>query len=109
MTFSNIFYVTMGFLCFLIISSFIETYYYEFFEPVSNQDIYKYLQRILYNKSAQVELTCYEQPEFYNNYIKAASEAYTRALKIINSTAYLANMSLAPWNLKLHRIAPIIS
>lgn len=90
MTFSNIFYVTMGFLCFLIISSFIETYYYEFFEPVSNQDIYKYLQRILYNKSAQVELTCYEQPEFYNNYIKAASEAYTRALKIINSTAYLA-------------------
>lgn len=47
------------------------------------------MQRILEHKAAQVDLACFEDPAFYDTYIKAESEAADRALAVISNLGRL--------------------
>lgn len=64
---------------------FIENYYNEIFSPVSDQKIYKYIQKKVFSKAASVEIACFENPEFYDKYVKALSEASGRASQVLGS------------------------
>jgi len=52
-------------------------------------DISKYMRSILYNKVKELDLSCYENGEFYNDYERAVREIDTRVIQIVDS---LANM-----------------
>ena len=43
----------------------------------------------LFGKSAEVELACYENPAFYDRYVKAMDEALDRLYKVLNTTDHL--------------------
>lgn len=62
-----------------------ENYYNEIFTPVSNQKIYKHIQKNIFSKAASVELSCFENPQFYDKYVKAISEASKRAINVLDS------------------------
>lgn len=62
-----------------------ENHYNEIFAPVSNQKIYKYIQKKLFAQASTVELACFENPEFYDKYVKAISEASNRANGVLSS------------------------
>ena len=60
-------------------------YYNEIFIPKSNQTIYKSIQKQVYAKARQVDLACYEDPEFYKEYMRAVRETTGIAQDVLSS------------------------
>lgn len=52
--------------------------------PIGNQKLYEKLHIRMYEKATDVELECYENPEFYNQYTKAASQIKGRAFLVVH-------------------------
>ena len=63
-------------------------FYRAFFErmlsPIGNQKLYENLHVRMYEKATDVELECYENPKFYNQYTKAASQIKGRAFLVVH-------------------------
>ncbi len=55
--------------------------------PKSDIRISKELNKELFIKAAEVDIACYETPEFYDNYSKAVSEAATRGAQVVQDFA----------------------
>ena len=70
---------------FYIFSTAFSHYYWQKFAPVSNQKIYSHIQKALFEKSSSVELACFEDPDFYDKYVKAISEANNRTQQVLGS------------------------
>lgn len=64
-------------------------------EPTTNAEIHRSLNLILFKKAQSVDLSCYENPEFYNSYTKAATEAADRASAVLTNCARLVSSFLA--------------
>lgn len=52
--------------------------------PIGNQKLYENLHIRMYEKATDVELECYENPKFYNQYTKAASQIKGRAFLVVH-------------------------
>lgn len=59
------------------------TWFWNVVSPVQRRRVGAYVEKKLFYKSAQVELACYENPAFYDKYVKAMDEAYDRILKVM--------------------------
>ncbi len=64
---------------------FLQAWYYNIYIPKSNVRIHYALNQKLFDKAQTVDLSCYETPDFYNTYTKAATEASTRAMSVLDS------------------------
>lgn len=62
-----------------------DNWFHSAFEPVSNQKIAHGIQREIFEKAVSVDLVCFEDPKFYDKYIKAAGEASQRAEKVLGT------------------------
>ncbi|MBQ7936387.1 MAG: ABC transporter ATP-binding protein [Clostridia bacterium] len=51
--------------------------------PGKHRRVAAYIEKILFHKAAKVELACYENPAFYDKYVRAMDEAYHRMLKVL--------------------------
>ena len=58
-------------------------YIYDVFTPKSDIRISKELNKELFLKASEVDIACYETPEFYDKYTRAVSEAATRGTKAV--------------------------
>ena len=83
--FKNVVFFILAVAVYHLIVCMIENYYNEIFAPVSNQKIYKYIQKKLFTQASTVELACFENPEFYDKYVKAINEASNRANGVLSS------------------------
>ena len=63
--------------------------YWQFFYPVAFPKVGQYIQQKLQKKAAEVELACYERPEFFDKFIKASDEATSRAMQVLESVSNL--------------------
>ncbi len=72
-----------------LLASLLEVYYYELFAPVSDKKIYSHIEKQLFKKASSVELASFENPDFYDKYVKALSEANLRASSVLNSLAHI--------------------
>lgn len=61
-------------------------------DPVTNIKIYHRLYSKIYKKAESVELSCYEDPDFYNTYTMAIDKADT---KIIEAVENIANVIMS--------------
>lgn len=57
-----------------IFSRFFETY----IKPVTDVKLYDGINTMLYDKACQVDMRCFEDSEFYNEYMMAVSQAYIK-------------------------------
>lgn len=77
----------LRYVCILgVVTLVIETalqWYWQVISPVLNCRILAYIEKKLFRQAARVELACYEDPEFYNRYVKAMDEAYNRIRKVM--------------------------
>ena len=64
-------------------------------EPVSDVQIHCALNKMLFRKAQKMDLSCYETPDFYNTYTKAATETAERAANVLNTCAGLAASACA--------------
>lgn len=60
-------------------------YYKYYAEPVSDTHFYEKLNRILYQKACRVDLACFENSEFYNQYMLAIREAKKRIPQMLHN------------------------
>lgn len=55
--------------------------------PATNPELYEKLNGMLFDKATNVDISCYEDAEFYDTYTKAASQAFERAQSVLSDTA----------------------
>lgn len=54
---------------------------------VRSIDLSKYMRRLLYRKLEDLELSCYEENEFYNEFGRVLNDIDTRPVQVVNSLA----------------------
>ncbi len=64
--------------------SFFSNYYSNIFIPISDERIFQFLQKKVFLKSKDMELSSYDNPEYYDNFVKAANEVKDRAINSLN-------------------------
>lgn len=65
-------------------------WYFAYFRAKTDIDFYEAINRMLFEKAADVDLACYENTEFYTRYTRAASETGGRVAGILdNMTSFL--------------------
>ncbi len=75
--------VVIGILSILI--QMITACYWNLVSPSQNARIGANIQKKLFHQAASVELACYENPEFYDRYVKAMDQAYNRVMQVMNT------------------------
>ena len=55
-----------------------------FYTEVNAAKVEAHIQEILQKKAMETDLACFEEPEFYNSYVKALAETSERAMKVVN-------------------------
>lgn len=68
-----------------ILIDMINSFFWNYVNAGMYQKIGGVLAKKLMKKSSEVELACYEQPEFYDKYVKAMDEAYSRVNKVMRT------------------------
>lgn len=68
---------------------FVQQLWYQVFSGLYYQKTAKYFQELVYKKAASVDLACYENPEFYDKYMKALNETANRADGVASSCSMI--------------------
>lgn len=63
----------------------VSNYYWNAISPIYSEKINHALRRKLYKKATEVDLACYETPEFYDKYVKAMDETQERVRKVMQT------------------------
>jgi ATP-binding cassette subfamily B protein len=90
--FSQVVLFLIGFLVLMILDSAVYSWYYHKIVPETKVQIQQYLMKKIYNQAISVDLSCYENPKFYDNYTKANEEIFVRSEKIIQNLTWIAGM-----------------
>ncbi len=104
--FAYIFIVGGGAILIWVISN----YYWNTVAPMYSEKINHTLRRKIYKKSTEVDLACYETPEFYDKYVKAMDETQDRVWKVMQTLDNLIwnIISLALTSLLIFTIDPFL-
>lgn len=63
----------------------VSNYYWNAISGIYSEKINHALRRKLYKKATEVDLVCYETPEFYDKYVKAMDETQERVRKVMQT------------------------
>lgn len=58
-------------------------------EPIGNQKLYEKLHTKVFEKATDVEVECFENPDFYNKYMKAVTQIKGKAFSVLGSISGL--------------------
>jgi len=61
------------------------TWFYNRYNLYTDQKIYYELNKNLFEKASSVDISCYENPDFYNDYTKATAEVKMRAISVMEN------------------------
>ena len=53
--------------------------------PIKRRRVAASVEKMLFRKAAKVELACYENPSFYDKYVRAMDEAYDRIINVMTT------------------------
>lgn len=70
-------------------------WFWNVMSPPRQRNIAANIEKMLFRKSAKVELACYETPSFYDKYVRAMDEAYDRMMKVMRSFDGLIDKTIA--------------
>lgn len=76
---------------FLILAYIFHQWYWRFIEPKAKQELHKRMQGKLYKKAAALDLACYDNPKFYNDFVWAINEAESRTIAICEDMGKVIN------------------
>lgn len=87
---------------FIVISAFIfggfkliTNWYTSYYTVVNDTQIYEKLNRFLFDKAVNVEIACYDEPEFYQKYTLAMKDAVPQINTIISCMVELVSSAIA--------------
>lgn len=70
-------------------------WYKTLYEPKTKANIYEGMNRLLFDKAAAVDLTCYEDTEYYNKFTLAMKDAEQKVVEIIHTGLAIAVEAIA--------------
>ena len=89
MEFSRVAVVILAFLAVILLSQFLgDLFRIKIFPPMSNR-VTKYLNRMVYEKAAKVDLSFYEDPEYFDKLTRAVSECSNCVGNVTSSLTYI--------------------
>lgn len=68
-----------------LVLKWIQSFFYRKIYPVKTCKLTNDIRKVVYEKATQVELGCYENPEYYDTFVKAIDECTSRAQAVMNS------------------------
>lgn len=71
-------------LTFVVVGLLFNAYLFQKLQMKSQPKIKRALKEMLYIKAKEIDLECYDNPEFYNNYVLAVSEIENQTDRIFN-------------------------
>lgn len=74
-----------------VISAVASAYYDEVFYLKRKEILYKKMHTELFEKAKNIELACYDNPKFYNDFIWSINQSDGKALEVLNSTGRFLN------------------
>ena len=75
---------TLVFILAFNIANLLITYFLSVYRELNIPKVDAYIQNTIHKKAAEVELSCFENAEFYDVYVKANGEAINRAFNVLN-------------------------
>lgn len=90
-SFESVLVVALIVLLYQIFGMSINTYYNAIFCPTCDNIIKQKFQKELFHKALTVDLIEYDNPDFYDKYVRAISESNGRALQIVDLFGRLIN------------------
>lgn len=69
-----------------VLGSVLEAYYTENFSMKQTVILYKKMHLELFEKARKIELACYDNPEFYNDFVWAMAQSDGKALQVMNNS-----------------------
>lgn len=72
--FKAIFGYIVGIGILLMLNYLFSGYYSNIYLPMAEGRIYKYIKKMVFKKASEVDMACYEDPDFYDDYMKAVNE-----------------------------------
>lgn len=68
-----------------VLSCVVRNYYIEIYSPKSDQRITSYIEEMVFRKAYEMDISSYENPTFYDLYIKSMEQAAKSALQLIKT------------------------
>jgi ATP-binding cassette subfamily B protein len=72
-----------------------DVWFREMFDPKQKQKLHLRMHKELFEKSLTLDLACFDDPEFYDDFVWAMNESDTRAMEVISSASMLAHNLIA--------------
>lgn len=87
----------------------LSNYYSHIYLPVSDKKIYKHIQKQVFQKAESVDMACYENPAFYDKYMKAVNQTSSAASGVLSTLmGWLGNiLTILSTSLMIFLIDPI--
>lgn len=89
---SSIIFMMAGF---YIVAYAFDRWYWVVYEPILAKRLSFKLQRELFEKARQMELACYDDPKYYDDFVWAMDEADGRAIKVCKEVGKIINRLVA--------------
>ena len=70
-------------------------WYWEYYNPILKKKLELGLHEELFEKARSIDVSCYDDPEFYNDFVWAMDESATRSAEIIGDIGKLINRVVA--------------
>ena len=107
--FRDIFGYIVGIGILLMLNYLFSGYYSNIYLPMAEGRIYKYIKKMVFKKASEVDMACYEDPDFYDDYMKAVNETDSVANSVLSSIfGWLSNiLTLLSTSLMIFLIDPI--
>ena len=108
-SFGDIFGYIVGVGILLMLNCLFSGYYSNIYLPVAEGRMCKYIKKMVLKKASEVDMACYETPEFYDDYMKAINETESVANNVLSSLfGWLSNiLTLLSTSLMIFLIDPI--
>ncbi len=66
-------------------------WYYQYYQTVTDKKLQHKMHAELFDHALKMDLACYDDPKFYNDYVWAMDESKGRAVQVLDDTARIIN------------------
>lgn len=88
-----------------------DMWFQQLHDPAQKQKLHLGMHRELFEKALSLDLACFDDPEFYNDFVWAMNESDTRATAVLDSTATFIHRTVSTVSILslLFTIEPVVA
>lgn len=93
--FSEILYIVLAMMLFLSLSHLFSFWFWNKYEPKARLRLHEKMQNMLFEKARKTDLSCYDDTEYYNDFVWAMQEADSRAISVMEDLGKFINRTVS--------------